>query len=528
MLRNSFDERSLTGVLIGSPLCEVEERLQIDALLITPTVVCIIDFKNFRGKVNLPAESNFEIGLWTTEDGDQIKGGSSINPFVQLKKQKRRLVEVANRHIQHRLDNKDLFNPNHVVRAVCFQDEIELNGNIPANESLNFFIFDKADFVEGILDIVDVSDSDVRLSAHSFDIFKEIFRASEFKVDDRPLEAQLREVVEMSAKLNYDSLRNDQKLALTEIKGFLEDQNSQIFILWGTTNSGKSHLVPFIQELAYSAGIQDTEIFAATSRVARNLVSSVGLQNVNSVYSFIFGGRKTKTEEEADIQQDLSSDDEQDVTDELILENVPLKQCDNSDNALFIVDESHLVSDSYHQSIDLVFGSGHLLRDFLAFTDVGSTKRKIVFVGDPYQLQLGKIDESPLNPAYLENQYQLRVVSTQLLDNDEYSDISKQALSCVQGIRSHLYNSLRLVSGGQLAFLNGEDVLSHVSNLVANNMGGHILTFSNEESQKVNSWVKRSVVMTGEEIAPKDLVLFNNNISVEDEKGSICRTKKGL
>ena len=43
-LYNSFKEKNLNGVIIGSPLCEVDERLQIDALLITPSVVCIIDF----------------------------------------------------------------------------------------------------------------------------------------------------------------------------------------------------------------------------------------------------------------------------------------------------------------------------------------------------------------------------------------------------------------------------------------------------------------------------------------------------
>ncbi|MGZ4011345.1 MAG: hypothetical protein ACXVLF_10370, partial [Flavisolibacter sp.] len=42
-LSRSFKDRSLNGVLIGSPLCETDERLQIDALLITQNVVCIID-----------------------------------------------------------------------------------------------------------------------------------------------------------------------------------------------------------------------------------------------------------------------------------------------------------------------------------------------------------------------------------------------------------------------------------------------------------------------------------------------------
>ena len=99
-----------------------------------------------------------------------------------------------------------------------------------------------------------------------------------------------------------------------------------------------------------------------------------------------------------------------------------MKKSDNSENALFIVDESQRISDSYHQSIDLVFGSGQLLKDFIKFTDFNSSKRKIVFIGDSYQLQIGRTDESPLNPAYLEETYKLKVSSFQLLDKPDFSE----------------------------------------------------------------------------------------------------------
>jgi hypothetical protein len=82
-----FDKYSVDGLLIANSECEAESRLQIDALLITPKAVCIIDFKNFGGKITLPknAKSEFDYGVWTNEKGEPIKGGSSINPFIQLK-----------------------------------------------------------------------------------------------------------------------------------------------------------------------------------------------------------------------------------------------------------------------------------------------------------------------------------------------------------------------------------------------------------------------------------------------------------
>jgi hypothetical protein len=526
-LYNSFKTKKLSGVLIGSPLCEVDDRLQIDALLITPNVVCIIDFKNFRGKIKLPAEKDFEFGLWTTETGEQIKGGSSINPFIQLKNQKRRFTEVSDKHIKRSIASPDTFNPFHLVRVVCFQEEVEIVGKIPDKEALNFFILDKQNFIEKILDIVDVTDKEVNLSSSSFDAFKNVFRADQFKFDEKPLEDKLKDVASKSTKLDYGKLHDDQKAALTEIKSFLENSEQQVFILQGTINSGKSYLIPFIQELAYNSAIQETEIFAASSRVAKNLFSSSGLERVNSIYSFIYGGLKTEAEEKEEAQEEIQIEtEEQEVSDELPLEVVPMKKCDNSENALFIVDESQLVSDSYHQSIDLVFGTGYLLKDFLTFTDLKLSKRKVVFLGDPYQLQLGKTEESPLNPSYLEETYNLKVVCFQLLDKGNFSDINNQALNCVQSIRENIFNSLRFVAGNQISILSNDDKLPCVTNLIENNIDGHILSFSNEEAQKVNYWIKKSIIKTGEDIASKDLVLFNNNISVEDESDPFAEPKK--
>lgn len=524
-LYNSFKDRNISGVLIGSPFCEVDERLQIDALLFTQNVVCIIDFKNFKGKIKLPNENNFDYGVWTTETGDQVKGGSTVNPFIQLKNQKRRFIDVSNKHIEKKFESASTFNPFHLVRVVCFQEEVEISGNIPSKEALNFFILDKRNFIEKILDIIDVTDKEVSLTEKSFDVFKSVFRADQYKFDEKPFEDKLREVASQSTKLDYNKLYDDQKAALSEIESFLENSEQQVFVLQGTINSGKSYLIPFIQELAYISQIQETEIFAASSRVAKNLLSTSGLEKVNGIYSFIYGGLKSEIEENIQ-EENQTENEEQQISDELPLEIVPMKKSDNSENALFIVDESQLVSDSYHQSIDLVFGSGYLLKDFIKFTDFNSSKRKIIFIGDPYQLQLGRTDESPLNPAYLEENYNLKVSSFQLLDKPDFSEINQQGLNCVKSIKAKLFNSLHFNSGNQISILANEDKLPRITYLITNNIDGHILSFSNEESQKVNLWIKKSIIKTGEDIAPKDLVLFNNNISVEDENDPFAEPKK--
>jgi hypothetical protein len=98
-LKNMFDKYNLNGLLIANSECAVDERLQIDTLLVTKHVVCIIDFKNFGGKIILPHEDDFFNGIWTNENRDRIKGGSSINPYKQLHIQKKKFQNNQQRDI---------------------------------------------------------------------------------------------------------------------------------------------------------------------------------------------------------------------------------------------------------------------------------------------------------------------------------------------------------------------------------------------------------------------------------------------
>ena len=526
-LFNAFKERNINGLLLGSPFCEAEERLQIDALLITKNVVCIIDFKNFSGEINLPAEGNFEHGLWTDGNGEPIKGGNSTNPFVQLKLQRTRFYDVCQKHIIKNLSQGDLFNPGRTIRIVCFQGEIKLNGIIPGSESNTFSILDRVTFLEKILDIVDVTDKSVNLSEASYGAFKRVFQSDLFKIDDRPLEDKLKEIANKSTRLNYNTLFEDQKATLAEIKIFLESEEEKVFILQGTTNSGKSYLIPFIQEIAFNSGREQAEVFAASSRVANNLILTDETIKVHSLYSYIYGGNKSLTYDSGnDSTEEAESISKKDEPLPVNLEIVPIKKCDDSDSAVYIIDESQLVSDSLYHSIDLIFGTGHLLHDLIDFAEISSTKRKFIFIGDPYQLHVGKLQESPLNPSYLAEQYKLNTVCFQLLDKDNYSNTTKAALICAKSIREHKFNSLKFEISPDVDILPREKFKDFVESCFNNNLNVHYLYFSNEEALKANLWIKKYVLRNGDELSKGDLLLINNNFSVEDETDPNARPKK--
>jgi hypothetical protein len=508
-LHNLFEEKNWEGILIGSPECTVENRLQIDALLITKHVVFIIDFKNYGGRIELPNSYNFQDGLWKNHSGEIIKGGSSINPYRQLKNQKTRFCKVFEEHIKAQLLESDYFESSHTIRVVCFHEEVELSQQVPSREELNFAILDKKDFLSGLLDRIDVTDKEVNISKGSFDAFKKIFRADLYEFEEKSEFEKGVEFENYSERLNYNDLKPDQNTALSGIQEFLRNDDLDVFVLHGTTNSGKSHLIPFIQDIAYKEGLEEVEIFASSRRVANNLMNLNGVDQANSLYSYIYGGQLI--EGEVSNQEILNIDSEDN---KIPIDKIPLKNSDNSDDALFIVDESQLVSDAYHQSIDLIFGSGHLLRDFIKFTSSVKNKRKIIFIGDSYQLNYGKSDESPLNTTYLEESYGLNTAAFQLYDKPEQSEVTKQALKCVDGIRNNYFSLLRLDINESILSLSNDEIKGAINDMVQNRTG-HILCFSNEDTQKVNLWIKRIILKNSEDLAAKDLVLVNNNIQIE-------------
>lgn len=516
-LAHVFKEKSISGLLIGCPLCEVDERLKIDALLITTNVICIIDFKNYSGKIKLPKE-NFEFGHWINNNEIFVRGGSTVNPFIQLKNQKSRFIEVYKNYIQNQIIKSDKLNPLHLVRIVCFQEEIELIGEIPNNEKLNFFIIDNTNYIENIIDIIEVEDNEVKLNLESINIFNKIYYAKKYDFTEKIKIEEVEDTSNKTAKQDFDLLYEEQKDVMSKIKLFLESPEERVLILHGSLNCGKTTLIPYIQNMAYTLSIHESEIFGYSNRVARNLMNTSGLENVHSVYSYIYKGFSAEHMiKPKNTGSDIAQNNDE-LENESLIEIIPLKSCDNSEKSLFIVDEAQLISDTYFESNDLVFGTGYLLKDLISFTNFSSSNRKIIFIGDPFLLIQGTSDNSSLNQKYVEQTYKLATSLINLADKENYSNINKQALNCIKSIKSTKYNNLSFKISEQIEILETDKVLDKIKNVVDDKLDCHILSYTNQESQKLNLWIKKSILKNSENIAPGDLIVFNNIFNVEYEE----------
>jgi hypothetical protein len=515
-LKDFFDKHSLDGLLIANSACQVSPNLQIDSLLVTENTICLIDFKNFGGEITIPqGEENFQSEKWLNEEGKMIKGGSHINPYAQLNWQKKTFIwAFHNSNIRPFIrSNKDILNPGHTKKIVCFQKPINLKGSIPGKYEIDFFITDSKRYLETIKDILDVGGEQIKLSQQSFNVFKNFFIAEDFDLTEEYDKSETAALPQSPplADLDDDGLYPDQKSALKEITEFIKS-DTKIFILQGSSFSGKSYMLPFIEDVGFHNGITQIKFFVSSSRVAYNLLDVS--DKFESLYSYIYGGNQ---------QEDIDKEVENEDGNQLNLKITPLKKNDDDDKVLYIVEESQLVSDSCYESIDLRYGSGKLLQDFIEFSDLTNSNRKIVFVGDHFQLPMGKSEKGALSPDYFDNKYQLQVNSFLLDDKEDVPPIVKQALIPINGIRGEVYNQLVL---DNLTAIKKDNIKAIIHEKIEAKSDFHILAYLNEKVQEINLWIKKSILKNGENLAKQDLVIINNNFKIEYENNPFSEPKK--
>lgn len=488
-LSKVFEQRHWDGILLGMPECIVREDLQIDCLLVTENQIIIIDFKDYSGTLELPSEENFRFGRWTLNGGVTVKGGSSPNPFSQLGKQRMKLID----ELKFRLYD---FERKSISTVVCFQDKVEVVGRIPRQFQISFSIVDSNHYLNKIVDIIDVLvDENINyLSEKGRQTFTETLFAADEYHSDIHFESELQEfpVEERTKNGSY----------LQRIREFLIS-DSKVMTLTGNTRCGKTALIPDIREIAFDLGFNDAPVFAYSNRLRRKMLrNNPELEEVDSLFNSVY-------------------DFKRETIDEFYKKNIPLKGHDEihgQNKALYIIDDSQLITNSSFDSDVLQFGSGYLLDDVLSYLDFESNpERKVIFIGDRNKLSYGSNTENAVNPEYLGALLASRNISSEignieLPDHEGSSEIIKVCNKISKNIRADRYNELFMYSSEEITVCEKKDQTEVLKEAYLSPNSSKILVFSNEQANKVNTWIKKHLIKNGREIAAKDYVVFNTTI----------------
>lgn len=215
-------------------------------------------------------------------------------------------------------------------------------------------------------------------------------------------------------------LSEKQKKVLRDITSFLSHRKKNIFLLKGYAGTGKTFLLAEIAAYA----VQNNRFFrfmAPTGRAARVLQQKTGF-HASTIHRVIY---KYKNE----IIQEKNK-----------THTVCYEMAFNKDpeSTIYIIDESSMISNLKQSGESLRFGSGRLLSDLISFISPGNTSRKIIFCGDPAQLEPIRMSFSPaMDPYYLKASYKA-TVSEALLTEIYRQNEGNSIISTSMALRKEL------------------------------------------------------------------------------------------
>lgn len=388
---------------------------EIDLVCILPSAILVADFKSHRGRL-----TGTENGPWQA-NGVLVKGGRKDNPYHQLRDNKFSILNW--------LESKSLLtgrNLGHISAGVVFGGSVEDHLELSAKVRSWFYPTD-LDNCTALL---------TRLASPELQIDRKEALEIIHRLGIQPVEwfssrPQVRDIDPETVKpLARTPLTGHQREALQALTNFVTADELVTFSVLGMTSTGKSRLLADL--------VSDIERFGRKPIVLapnRRLADSAEVES-SSIYGHLYTGN-------------ASSDDEPDKeSEQKTLKIIPLRACDDAADCVYLLDDAHLLGNSQFSTPDgKQYGSGRLLSDFFDFADIDHGKRKVIFFGDPYQIQRGGSDESVLTGAFQQSRglkhQSLELI--QLIDTTGGSAKLANAVKLVSAIGTQKFAALELV-----------------------------------------------------------------------------------
>jgi hypothetical protein len=399
---------------------------EIDLVCILPTMILVADFKAYGGEI-----TGGENGPWQA-DGVLVKGGSKANPFQQLRDNKFSVLDwLKSRSL---LPGRNL---GHIAAAVLFSRGIDDRLDLPPKVRSWFYPTDlcsSASLLDALaspelkIDRKEAEDIVQRLGATPLD-----WAANAPWVRDLP--------PALDATSNRTPLTGHQREALQALHAFVEAKDPVSFSVTGMTSTGKSRL---LADLVTQTEKTDKPfiVLAPNRRLAWRAKEKTGIE-MDSIYGHLYPSVK---EGEDGSKVELGRQPKV----------IPLRENMDPENCVYVLDDAHLLGNSRFTTLDgKQYGSGQLLSDFFEFAKLGSSSRKVIFFGDPYQIQRAA-DESVLSGEFQKSRHlkHQSLELEQLVDTKTASAKLLNAERLVTAIRSRSFASLDLAQGEGLRLLD--------------------------------------------------------------------------
>ena len=296
--------------------------------------------------------------------------------------------------------------------------------------------------------------------------------------------------------MNNITLTTSQQRLLKQITSFFSSEEGGVFILKGYAGTGKTTMMKSMVDYLHTDKLRHTSyktvLMAPTGRAAVILSQKTGYV-ANTIHRTIY-----KIEEGA-----------QEVGGKM---KFMLRHNEDSEQTVYFVDESSMISDIPSDNDMFKFGSGCLLQDLLQYCG----NRKIVFVGDTAQLPpVGQKISPALDVDYLTQKYHRNVTSATLKEvvrQAADSGIYSNAMSIRTSIENGIYNEFGIISSEDVSLSHNlfEDYITETLSQVSKE--SIIVTYSNAKALEYNKRIRSTIFrQTTERLVAGDLLIISRN-----------------
>lgn len=301
-------------------------------------------------------------------------------------------------------------------------------------------------------------------------------------------------------------LTTDQKLLLDALVSFFES-DVPLFLLKGYAGTGKTFILKGVASYLMAMG-REVVMMAPTGRASQILTTKTGHPST-TIHRRLYAGETLRdTDEHAGNEYDAFK----------IFYGMGFNG--GAGNAVYIADESSMVSNVYAENDIMKFGSGYLLSDLITyvFPDPAGSLRKIIFTGDSAQLPPVDMAFSPaLDARYMWDKFRLRSMEFELSNvvrQEEHSKILVNATMLRRAIKENRFGTLKLEVAGEVVQVNRSEVVdSYLSKAGETREDAIVIAYSNRMVYEYNQSI-RAVLYPGMSLTPVKgdrLVVVSNN-----------------
>ena len=443
---------------------------EIDLVCILPSAIIVADFKNYHGRL-----TGTENGPWQA-DGILVKGGRKANPYQQLRDNKFSVLDW--------LQSKGLLsgrNLGHIAAGVVFSGPIENQLDLPPKVQSWFYPTDLANCA-ALLD--GLASPELKI-AHS-EAQDIVLRLGVTAIQWASNKLQIRDLAPRPASIpSRSGLTEHQRDVANSLLSFVASESSKTFAVLGMTSTGKTRLLVELIDDFIAFG---KSVIVLTPN--RRMANRAGMK-ADSIYAHLYKGIA-----------DENADDPK-TPEKIKIKIIPLRECEDTTGCVYLIDDAQLLGNSRFSTPDgKQYGSGKLLADFFEFIALETSERKVVFFGDPYQIQRASAEDSVLYGAFQKSR-KLEFQSarlTQLIDVTTDSAKLANAAKLVAAIDTQKFAALEIATDENCKLVDRKEAAEAL--LVHFKSDPHSVWYLTETHAQVNGVTKWLRLQLREKTSP--------------------------